>query len=56
MTPHPLTNFEYFFKSITKTILKFNGVYSKNNAPKIKDGAYRINFYEYKSMRTYWIV
>ena len=27
---------------------KFNGVYSKNNLPKIKDGAYLINLGEFK--------
>ena len=31
---------------------KLNGVYSRNNLPKIKDGAYVINLVEYKSIRT----
>ena len=34
---------------------KFNGVYSRNNVPKIKDGAYIINLDEFKSIETYWI-
>ena len=35
--------------------LKFIGVYSRNNLPKIKDGAYVINLEEYESIRTHWI-
>ena len=53
MLPDPLTNFEkqkYFQKEP-----KFNGVYSTNNLPKIKDGAYIINLDEYESMGTHWI-
>ena len=53
MLPHPLTNFEiqkYYQKEP-----KFNGVYSRNNLTKIKDGAYVINLDEYKSIGTYWI-
>ena len=34
---------------------KFNGVYARNNLPKIKDGAYVTNFDEYKSIGTHWI-
>ena len=34
---------------------KFNDVYSRNNLPKIKDGAYVINLDEYKSIGTHWI-
>ena len=33
----------------------FVGVYSRNNLPKIKDGAYVINHDEYKSIGTHWI-
>ena len=53
MPPDPLTNFEkqkYFQKEP-----KFNGVYSTNNLPKIKDGAYIINLDEYESIGTHWI-
>ena len=35
---------------------KFNGVYSKNSLPKIKDGAYVINLDEYESIGTHWIL
>ena len=34
---------------------KFNGVYSRNNLPKIKDGAFVTNLDEYESVRTHWI-
>ena len=34
---------------------KFNGFYSRNNLPKIKDGAYVINLDEFKSIGTLWI-
>ena len=34
---------------------KFNGVYSRNNLPKIKNGAYVINLDEYESIGTHWI-
>ena len=34
---------------------KFNGVYSRNNVPKINDRGYVINLYEYKSIGTHWI-
>ena len=34
---------------------KFNGVYSRNNLSKMKDGAYIINLDEYKSAGTHWI-
>ena len=49
----PLTDFElqkYYQKGP-----KFNGVYSRNNLPKIKDGAYVINLDEYESIGTHWI-
>ena len=32
-----------------------NGVYSRNNLHKAKDGAYVINLDEYKSIGTHWI-
>ena len=34
----------------------YNGVYSINNVPKIKDRAYVINGDQYKSIETHWIV
>ena len=38
MPPHHLTNFE--MQKYYQYEPKFNGVYSRNNLPKIKDGAY----------------
>ena len=34
---------------------KINGVYSRNNLAKIKDGKYVINLDEYKLIGTHWI-
>ena len=34
---------------------KFNAAYSRNNLPKIKDGAYVINLDEFKSRGTHWV-
>ena len=48
MLPHPLTNFE--IQKYYQNKPKFNGVYSRNNLPKIKDGVYVINLDEYESI------
>ena len=53
MPPHPLTNFE--IQSYYKKETKFNGVYSRDNLPKIKDGAYIINLDEYSDIGTHWV-
>ena len=53
MPSYPLTNFE--IQKYYQNEPKFNGVYSRNNVPKIKDGAYIINLDEFKSIETYWI-
>ena len=53
MPSYPLTNFE--MQKYYQNEPKFNGVYSRNNVPKIKDGAYIINLDEFKSIETYWI-
>ena len=45
MPPHPLTNFE--IQKYYQNEPKFNGVSSRNDLPKIKDGAYIINLGEY---------
>ena len=47
MSLHPLTNFE--IQKYYQNEPKLNGFYSRNNLLKIKDGAYVINFDEYKS-------
>ena len=52
MPPHPLTNFEI---QKYKNELRFNGVYSRDNLPKIKDGAYIISLDEYSDIGTHWI-
>ena len=48
MPPHPLLNFE--IKKYSQSESKLNGVYSRNNLPKIKDGTYLINLDEFKSI------
>ena len=53
MPPHPLTNFE--IQKYYQNEPKFNGVYSKNDLPKVKNGAYVINLDEYESIGTHWI-
>ena len=53
MPLHPLTNFE--IQTYYQNEPKFNSFYSRNNLPKIKDGAYVINLDEYKSIGTHWI-
>ena len=51
MLPHSLTNFEV--QKYYQNEPKFNGVYSRNSLPKIKDGV--INRDEFKSIGTHWI-
>ena len=34
---------------------KFNGVYSRDNLPKIKDGVYIINLDKYSDIGTHWV-
>ena len=52
MLPDLLTNF-----AIQKyqNEPRFNGVYSRDNPPKIKDWAYVINLDEYSDVGTHWI-
>ena len=50
---HPLTNFE--IQQYYKNEQRFNGVYSRDNLPKIKDGAYIINLNEYSDIGTHWV-
>ena len=53
MLSHPLTNFEIQKYYQNEPI--FNGVYSRDNLPRIKDGAYVINLDEYSDIGTHWI-
>ena len=61
MPSHPLTSFEiqkYYQNDaqlISKNKPKFNFVYSRNNLPKINDGAYVINLDQYKSIGNHWL-
>ena len=50
MPPHPLTNFE--IQKYYQSEHRFNGVYSKDNLPKTKDGAYVSNLDEYSDIGT----
>ena len=51
MPSHPLTDVE--IQKYYKNELKFYDVYSRNNLPIIKDGAYAINIDEFKSIGTH---
>ena len=53
MPPHPLKNFE--IQKYYQNEPKFNGIYSRNNLPKVKDRAYIINLDEYEPIGTHWI-
>ena len=53
MPPHPLTNFE--IQKNCQNEPRFNGVYSRDNLSKIKDGAYIINLDECFDIGTHWI-
>ena len=53
MPPHPLTNFE--IQRYYQNQPRFNGVYSRDILPKIRDGAYVINFDDYSDIGTHWV-
>ena len=53
MPHHPLTNFE--IQKHYQNESRFNGVYSRDNLQKIKDGAYIINLDEYSDIGTHWV-
>ena len=53
MPPHPLTNFDKQKYYQNEPIL--NGVYSRDNLLKMKDGAYVINLDEYSDIGNHWI-
>ena len=51
---HPLSNIEiakYFNYEP-----RFNGAFSENNLPRIKDGVYVINFKDNKIIGTHWVL
>ena len=52
MGPHPLTNFD--IQKYYQNKPGFNGVYFRDNLPKIKDGVYVINLDEYSDIGTHW--
>ena len=52
MPPHPLTNFK--MQKYHQNEPRFNGVYSRDNLPRINDGAYVINLDEYSDIETHW--
>ena len=53
MPAHPLTNFE--IQKYYQNEPRFNGVYSRDNLQRIKDGAYIINLDEHSDIRTHWV-
>ena len=53
MLPHLLTNFE--IQKYYQNEPRCNGVYSRDNLTKIKDGAYVINLDEYSDIGTHWV-
>ena len=53
MPLHVVTNFE--IQKYYQNEPDFNGVYSRNILPKIKDEAYVMNIDKYKSIGTHWI-
>ena len=50
---HPLANFE--IQKHYQNEPRFNGVYSRDNLPEIKDGAYVINLDGYSDIGTHWV-
>ena len=50
---NPLTNFE--IQKYYQNEPRFNGVFSRDNLQKIKDGAYIINLHEYSDIGTHWV-
>ena len=53
MASHPLAKFE--IPKCYQNEPEFNGFYSRDILPEIKDGAYLINSNEYEPIRTHWI-
>ena len=53
MPPHPLTNFD--IQKFYQNESRFNGVFSRYNLLKTKDGGYVINLDEYSDIGTHWV-
>ena len=53
MSPHPVTNFD--IQKYYQNEPRFNGVYSRDNLPKVKDGAYVIDLAECSDIGTHWV-
>ena len=53
MSPHSLITFE--IQKYYRNEPRFNGVYFRNNLPKIKDGTFVRYLDEYESIGTHWI-
>ena len=53
MPLHTLTNFE--IQKYYQNESRLNAVYSTDNLPKIKDGAYLINLDKYTDIGTHWV-
>ena len=53
MLPHPLTNFE--IQKYYQDEPRFTGIYSRDNLPKVRDGAYVINLDEYSDIGIHWV-
>ena len=53
MPPYPLTNFVIQKYYQNETI--FNGIYSRDNLQKIKDGTCITNLYEYSDIENHWV-
>ena len=52
MPPHSLTNFE---TQKYQNEPRFNGIYSRDNLLKVKNGAYVTNLDEYSDIGTHWV-
>ena len=53
MSSHPLINCE--IQKYYQNEPRFNGVYSRDNLPKIKDGGYVIKLHEYSNIGSHWV-
>ena len=53
MLSHPLPNLEK--QKYSQKESKFNGAYSRNNLPQIKNRSYVINLDQFRLIRSHWI-